>query len=125
MKITINDHRKIFAIQEEFNKLLPYLKIEFFAKPHQKGGASPKYLLCQKTKTLGQCRTNHNKGEITITPQMTVTDLEQNFSDVYGLSIQVFRKSGDVWLETTITDGWTLEKQNEQGKMLSQKQITS
>ena len=56
---------------------------------------------------------------------MTVTDLEQNFSDVYGLSIQVFRKSGDVWLETTITDGWTLEKQNEQGKMLSQKQITS
>ena len=119
MKITINDNRKIFAIQEEFNILFPYLKIEFFSKPHKAGGGSPKNLIKHNSKTLQECRTIHNNGEITITPALTVAELEQRFQDVYGLSVQVFRKSGKVWLETTLTDGWTLDQQNTQGESLS------
>jgi len=119
MKVTINDRRKIFAIQEEFNELFPYLKIEFFSKPHKSGGGSPRKLLKKSSKTLGECRTIHNSGTLTITPNMTVNDLEQHFSDVYGLGVQVFRKSGKAWLETTVTDGWSLEEQNKQGEALS------
>jgi len=119
MTITINDKRKIFAIQEEFNALFPYLKIEFFSKPHKPGGASSKKHMKPGGNTLGESRTIHNNGKLTITPHMTVADLEQNFSDVYGLSVQVFRKSGKVWLETTVTDKWTLEEQNKQGESLS------
>ena len=121
MKIIINDHRKIFAIQKDFNEMFPYLKLEFFGKPHKAGAPSSKKIMKLPSKTIGQCRVVHNKGTLTITPSMTVADLEQAFSDVYGLSIQIFRKSGRVWLETTATDGWTLEKQNTQGKELSQK----
>lgn len=120
MKLVINDQRKIFAIQEEFNNLFPYLKLEFFAKPHQKGGPSPKKFMKHGGETLGECRTLHNSGELTISPAMTVADLEAHFSDVYGLSVQVFRKSGKSWLETTVTDQWTLEEQNRQGMDLSQ-----
>ena len=119
MKITINDNRKIFAIQEEFCKVFPYLKLEFFSKPHSAGGGSSKKSVKHNSKTLGECRTIHNKGNITITPGMTVSGLEQNFEDVYGLGVQIFRKSGKVWLETTITDGWTLEHQNSEGEALS------
>ncbi len=119
-KITINDHRKIFAIQKDFQKLYPYLKIEFFAKPYKVGGSSSKKIMKHPSKTLGECRTIHSSGTVTITPQMTVAGLEQNFSDVYGLSIQIFRKSGKAWLETTVTDDWTLEQQNNQGKELSE-----
>lgn len=119
MKITINDHRKIFAIQKEFNELFPFLKIEFFSKPHKAGASSSKKIIKHPSKTLGECRTIHKKGTIIITPHMTVTDLEQNLNDIYGLSVQVFRKSGRVWLETTVTDGWTLEEQNRHGKELS------
>jgi hypothetical protein len=119
MKIQINDHRKIFAVQEEFSKMFPWLKIEFFSKPHKIGGPSPKTQLVPSSKTIGECRTEHDSGTITILPAMTVADLEQAFRDVYGLSVQVFRKSGKSWLETTVTDSWTLEKQNEQGKLLS------
>jgi hypothetical protein len=36
-----------------------------------------------------------------------------------GLYVQVFRKSGKVWLETTATDNWSLYKQNEEGQELS------
>ena len=124
MKITINDNRKIFAIQEEFNSAFPYLKLEFFAKPHTVGGGSAKKLIRHSSKTLGECRTVHNKGHITITPQMTVAELEQRFSDADGLGVQVFRKSGKVWLETTVTDSWTLEQQNNEGESLS-KMLTS
>ncbi len=119
MKITINDHRKILAIQEEFNTVFPYLKLEFFSKPHKPGGASVKKFIKHTSKTLGECRVIHNKGEITITPHMTVAELEQSFQDVYGLGVEVFRQSGKVWLETTVTDGWTLEEQNLQGEALS------
>lgn len=119
MKITINDKRKIFAIQEEFNQAFPYLKLEFFSKPHTVGGGSAKKLIKHSSKTLGECRTIHNKGRMTISPEMTVAELEQRFGDVYGLGVQVFRKSGKVWLETTVTDAWTLEAQNSQGEALS------
>jgi hypothetical protein len=123
MKITINDKRKIFAIQEDFNTMFPYLKLEFFSKPHKVGGASPKKLMKSSSKTLEECRTIHNRGTLTITPAMTVSDLEQNFADAYGLSVQVFRKSGKIWLETTVTDSWTLEEQNKQGEALSNKKV--
>jgi len=119
MKITINDKRKIFAIQEEFTQLFPFLKIEFYSKPSKQAGAAGKKLIKQNNKTLNECRTIHKAGTITITPQMTVANLEHNFNDVYGLSVQIFRKSGRVWLEATVTDGWTLEEQNHQGEMLS------
>lgn len=119
MKITINDKRKIYAIQEEFSQAYPYMKLEFFAKPHKVGGGSAKRFIRHSSKTLGECRTLHNTGKITITPEMTVAELEQRFGDVYGLGVQVFRKSGNMWLETTVTDGWTLEQQNNEGESLS------
>jgi hypothetical protein len=119
MKILINDRRKIFSIQKDFNEVFPYLHLEFFSKPHQSNGGSPKKVVKQPSKTLGECRTVHNSGTLTITPHMTVADLEENFRNVYGLSVQVFRQSGKAWLETTITDGWTLEEQNKQGEELS------
>ena len=119
MKITINDQRKIFAIQEEFNHFFPYLKLEFFSKPHTYGGANEKKFMKSNSKTLGECRTIHHAGQITIEPGMTVAELEQHFRDVFGLGVQVFRQSGRTWLETTVTDGWTLEEQNRQGEELS------
>lgn len=119
MKITINDNRKIFAIQEAFTNAFPFLKLEFFAKPHKPGGASSKKFIKHPSKTIGECRTIHNSGTITITANTTVGELEQHFADVYGLGVQVFRKSGKIWLETTVTDNWTLERQNKEGESLS------
>jgi hypothetical protein len=118
MKITINDHRKIFAIQKSFSQMFPFLKVEFFSKPPTAGGASPKKLIVSPSKTIGQCRTVHSKGTLTILSQMTVNDLEQGFNDTFGLTIRVFRKSGDTWLATT-TDMWTLEKENTIGNEMS------
>lgn len=119
MKIEINDNRKISAIQEDFAVEFPYLKLEFFSRPHKPGGVSPKRQLKSTDHTLGEFRSVHTTGEIEIIPQMTVSALEQQFWKLYGLGVQVFRKSGKIWLETTVTDNWTLEEQNRQGEELS------
>lgn len=114
MKITINDHRKIFAIQEEFSSLFPNLVIEFYTKEAKGGGVHPTNLV-KHYKTLGECRTEHKKGEITITPGMNVADLKQGFSDVYGLAAEIFRKSakGRVLAES----GHSLEEENKFNKI--------
>jgi hypothetical protein len=119
MKIAINDRRKVFAIKESFAAAFPYLKLEFFAKPHQEGGKPSKKLVQHGSVTVGECRTVHDTGNITITENMTVADLEKRFVDIYGLGVQVFRKSGSVWLETSVTNDWTLREQNKQGENLS------
>ena len=120
MKIKISSDRKIFEIQEEFNTAFPYLKLEFFKKTHNSGENSPKKWMELSSKSLSEFKSVQD-GALEIEPNMTVAFIEQEFKDKYGLGVQVFRKSGKVWLETTFTDGWTLEEQNNQGEALSKR----
>lgn len=119
MIITIDDSMKILNIQEDFNIVFPYLKIEFFTNPYNKEAESSKKFEKNNHYRLGKFRTIQNNKELTITSNMTVVQLEQCFMEVYGLGLQVFRKSGKGWLGTTVTNGWTLEEQNKQGEALS------
>ncbi len=119
MKIAINDNRRILSIQEEFNSVYPYLKLEFFSMPHRYSCDFSKKMLKHNSNMLANCRIIHNKGDLEIQPLMSVQELEKIFLDEYGLGVQVFRKSGSVWLETTVTDSWTLDEQNRQGESLS------
>mgnify|MGYP005660149705 CR=1 FL=1 len=118
MKLTINDNKTIEQIQDEFNQAFQYLKIEFFKKAHEVGEASAKKDLLDSEQTLGEIRTVHNDGELTITADMLVSDVETAFEDNFGVHVQVFRKQNDVWLETTNTDGWTLSKQMETAEFM-------
>ena len=121
MQIRIEHTKKIHSIQKEFSHNFPYLKIEFFSKPHKNGESSLKKHLLRSDKAIGSCSLKPTtKKSISITPNTTVADLEKLFNQAFGLSIQVFRKSGNVWLETTVTDQWTLKKQNDVGKSLSE-----
>ncbi len=116
MKIEITDHRKIFTIQKEFSELFPFLKIEFHAKPHTSDGAHANKIISHSSKTLGSCRTSHKKGFITLTPNITLRELQQTFSDVYGITIAVSVKAPGGWIDASSKDGWSLEKQNLAGQ---------
>lgn len=114
MEFIISDNKTIKNLQDEFNKRFPLLKIEFFSKPHSKGEPSPKSYIRNSSKTLGECRKSNSFGTLKISDKQKVSELEEILQEQFGLSAQVFRKSGKVWLETTSTDDWTLAKQNEQ-----------
>lgn len=119
IEFSINEKMKIFELIEKFNQSFPFLKINFFANPFSNNSSNKRNLIVYGDKTLGECRTIQKKGDICITPQMTVSDLDLQFNDIYGLDVQVYRKSGKMWLETSKTNSWTLEEQNKQGQTLS------
>jgi hypothetical protein len=119
MKITINDHRKIFAIQEGFTNLFPHLKIEFLSKPSKVGDHASGKIVHESSKTLGDCRVVHTKGELTLSPTMTMADLQQSLSDNFGLSVVLFLRSGNEWIETKENGRLTLDEQNKKAVALA------
>ena len=114
MKIT--DKKTIQEVQNEFNKKFPFLKIEFYKKAHGEHEGSPDDLKWDTDLTIGEIRNRTNSGDLSIDGALTVGALENNFSEQYGLNVQVFHKSGNLWLQTTATDEWTLDKQNNKAK---------
>ena len=119
MILTIDDTKKISAIQQEFNALFPYLKLEFFKHAHSVHQGSPKKDMLNSNLILKQFRNKHVNGSLEIKETMKVSDLENSFQTLFNLSAQVFRKSAGSWIETSVTDDWTLKQQNDEGKELS------
>jgi hypothetical protein len=117
MKISINDHRKIFAVQEEFSQMFPHLRLVFLSKPNKVGVASSKKMMIE-SKTLGDCRVVHTKGDLTLSPSMTVADLQQSFSDNFGLSARVYLKSGNDWVETSSNGRLSIEDQDKKQRVV-------
>ena len=116
MKIIISPESRIREVKAVFNKRFPYLKLEFFSKKHAPGQGNPKSQMLPDNATLIDVTGVMRAGEIEIRPANTVTEVEQLFQKKFNLPVQVFRKSGNAWLETMQTDGYTLMKQNHMGK---------
>ncbi len=121
----ITDQRRISEVQESFQKKFPYLKLEFYRTGHKTEEGSKAKDQYRAEATIGEIRTKKEEGDLKIDPMMTVAKLESIFKDKYGLHVQVFRISGDLWLQTTSTDGWTLVEQNEHGRKSTEVQATS
>lgn len=120
MEIIIHDTFQLAEIQQEFSKHFPFLKIEFFEfEPGEKKIFSKENIITDTTKTLGETRHLHTAGLLSINGHLKVSTLEAHFRDNFGMDIQVFRKSGNTWLQTTATDDWTLAEQNKKGEEMS------
>jgi hypothetical protein len=111
MKIQINDHRKIFAVQGEFTKFFPHMRIDFLSKSSNLKSSAPEKIV-NSSKTLGDCRAVHAKGELTLLHSMTVADLKETLRDAYGLSVVVLRKTGTKWIETQENANLSLDEQD-------------
>jgi hypothetical protein len=117
MKIIINNHRKIFAIQEEFNTLFPGLKILFYAKPSHPGASPSNKLVEHSSKTLQDCRAIHNEGTLNILPTMNISDLKGNFRDIFGLSVEIVKNGDSESEEAAFSDKQTIGEISRQYSM--------
>jgi len=112
--MVVNKKTRLKELQEDFQNQFPFLKIEFYSVFHKQGEGSDKKKKLDSQLTVGEvCKLSSNESNITIDGSMKVSQLEKVFKDTFGLSVQVFRKSNNLWLQTTITDGWSLSKQNQ------------
>lgn len=117
MDLYIAPDSTIGALQTNFSESFEGLKIVFFSKPHaaHKGSAA-KFLIQDRNMVLSQLSPNVKAGVVSIQPNLVVMELERIFEEEYGLHVQVFRKSGRTWLETSISDDLTLAEQQAKAK---------
>jgi hypothetical protein len=116
----IADYKTIKAIQKEFHEKFPGLKIEFYAGHHKEGEGSPETEKIDPNALLKDLRTIESATDFTIDPDSSVAEFEQQFYRQFGLNVQVFRKSGNLWMQTTSTDQWSLSRQNRKGNSSEQ-----
>ncbi len=121
-KLTFSPSVTIKEIQQEFGKKFKWLKIEFYSKPHSTSDKNVAKNMYASNKSLDEIGYRSSSVIIEISNNISVKELEETIQKRTGLYVQVFRKSGKVWLETSATDNWTLSEQNEEAEAL-QKQL--
>ena len=100
-------------IKDQFNNKFPNLKIEFFEKHHDVGQASPKSAIYDDAFRLKDIRKEGSMKPISIHGNTKTSNLEKHFEEEFGVSIQVYKKRGKTWIQSTSTDDWTLAQQEE------------
>jgi hypothetical protein len=107
MKMCIEKGKPIRDIQKEFNELYPFLKIE----------------LVEKGLPVARVITGNSfpgtSMHIDVSSARTVAELESDFRNYLNFPVQVFRRAGNLWIETSLTHDWSLEQQNKEGELFS------
>lgn len=114
--ILINESQRLKEIKEDFSQNYPHLKIEFFSEEHKSGEASSRKSMFDDSVFLKDIRTKHSEGVLSIDGHQKTSTFETNFFNHFGVTVQVLRKSGNLWLQTTTTDDWTLAHQEKTGQ---------
>ncbi|MFM7193268.1 MAG: hypothetical protein ACKOYP_00595 [Bacteroidota bacterium] len=106
------DGQTIGAVQKQFSDQYPFLKIDFFKELELNGirvikKLEPHYMLYRLSAS-----------NIDIAGSRSVADTKKEFKSVTGLLTRVYRRAGEVWIETSLTDDWSLDRQNSEGRQI-------
>lgn len=116
MYLHIHDNRTLRELQEDFISVFPYLRLEFFSKPHKPGFASPEKNKLNSFLQIVAVRNHHRNGALEVNEHNTAEELEQLLQHEYHLAAQVYHFTKAGWIVTDVTDKVTLKELNEQGK---------
>ena len=115
MTIEFKLNETIQEVKNAFSAHFPYLSLEFYTQKHNAGEGSDAAQINHQQSLQGLIQ---HEGFLHITPDMKVSEFELMCANQFGLFVQVFRKSGKLWLQTIRTDHWTLVAQNEEGRAM-------
>lgn len=110
-----NKQDTLSKLQKDFQSQFANLKIEFYKAAHQEGEGSSDREHLSSNLTLEDCGFQVESSFFDLNPEMSVGTFEKEFSEKFNLFVQVFRKSGNLWMQTTSTDHWSLKEQNRKG----------
>jgi len=114
--LLIDEHKPLSYFQKEFSTLFPFLKIDFFkASLKQEDNKN------QKAQTLlpSNYMLSKNSISINVDASTTVEQLKSTILEKVGLFCLVYRKSGTMWIETSLTEDWSLERQNHEAELMN------
>jgi hypothetical protein len=116
MQLIIKKNSLAEDVKKVFTSYYPFLKIEFY-KRSLTNSLYKKEPLALNLPLIRQI-IKQAETVINIEENKTVFELENDFLSI-GLYAEIFRKSGNVWVETSLTNNWTLQHQNAEAEELS------
>src|SRR5579883_1615370 len=117
MFILLDKERAVEDVQAEFNNAYPYLKMDFTKRERTQANVANRQQGENKPIIkIGDLNVNIQPCQIEVTDQMTVNELEKQVLECINVPVKILRKSGNIWLETSITGNWTLLQQNAHAK---------
>jgi hypothetical protein len=116
MTINITDNTRIIDIQKKFRQAYPFLKIEFFDRPHAWSSTVGKAHRYDPEFTIRFIQKIKKNYCLELHPWEKVGSVEEHFSQLFGLYPQVYRRNAYSWIETAGTDELSLDEQNGIGK---------
>jgi len=123
MKLFIEKESNAEEVKKIFATCYPYLKIELYKKLPGDNGMIAKREPLPLNVSMNQFIQKTGKSIINMDNEVTVAELENQFTNI-GMIAEIFRKSGNVWVEASLTSNWTLRQQNMEGKEISEHFIT-
>lgn len=114
MQLYISEGTRPEDVKNYFSSCYPFLKIELYKIGNDNNPGQGKKLNPVKDKFVDL----PGEGIIDIHSDITVAELGNSFAS-FGLRTEVFRKSGNVWVATLLTDSWTLQQQNNAGEEIT------
>jgi len=97
------------AVQQRFSQIWPFLKLEFYKQIELNG--------IRITKRLESDHPLKTTAKPVISTDTTVAHVKAALSEATGFAVRIFRKAGSLWIETSLTDDWSLQRQNEEGQL--------
>ncbi len=119
MHVVIRPDKPISDVQQDFTAAFPYLKLEFLGKDRFAANEPLGKKILPVHSAANGILHNPKMNPILIPEEMKVNELEALFLEQFSRVIQVLRKSGNMWLATSLTFNWTLSQQNTLGKEIS------
>ena len=116
MEIKFDKISRLSQMQIDFQKRFNYLKIEFFKLKKDPDAKYTGKDILNNSLRIEEVSTEFNLEPVHINGLMKVGEVEKNFSEKLGLHVQIFRKSGKVWLSTFTTDQLTLDELNSEAR---------
>ncbi|MFM6982535.1 MAG: hypothetical protein ACKOXF_00265 [Chitinophagaceae bacterium] len=113
MLIEVKSDMMLKDLKKQFHSYYPNLKIEFFNQTSSESGRNTKAQMLEND-TLLSTLISDREGSVEFRGDTSVRQFETLFSETFGLNVQVFRKSGNVYLETSNTDDWTLDMEHKE-----------
>ncbi|MEO6669261.1 MAG: hypothetical protein ABIN36_07275 [Ferruginibacter sp.] len=115
MEITAHYSTKTGTIKQAFNRMFPYLKIEFIKTLTGNQPFPSDRDLILHNRYLGEINERLTTGTIEISGDCKASNLERLFLENFGLAIRVLKKEKKQWIPAA-TEGLSLIQQNEEAK---------
>ena len=110
MLIHIRDNFQVSDLKDRFEKCFQELTIEFFFSTKNTLDAVS---LADKSQRIGDIRNRHVEGDLPIKSWYTVRQVKQEFSDKYGLNVEIYRKENNAWVNSSRMENLTLRELGE------------